>query len=316
MRKLIFRKYASLFVYVFALVFSDNGWAMKTKKPDSIYPRIDCHIHLYDTRRAGSSTFLDSVKDRKIYYPHLAKQFVETAGGAGVGYAVVIEASQRREDNIWLMNLVDPSNVLLAFIGNLDPRDPWYLHDLDLLSKSKKFRGIRIRPVTPINLADPKIIERFSELEKRHLVLELGVNGLDPEIVVTIARRYPKMNIIINHLAGAKIFDDQLMLENWKARLAVLASEPNVYCKVSAIFDLSGKNPAPLNPDFYKALIDPVVDAFGSKRVLFGSNWTLSDLFGTYNDMVRVLDDYCDRRHDLSKAQFYFENAKKAYRLK
>jgi len=316
MRKNILLKYAWLPVYLLLFLSHGKGIACTSGETDSIHPRIDTHIHLYDTRREGSSVFLDPVKHKKIYFPHFAKQFTEVAAPAGVKYAVVVEASQRREDNFWLMNQVDTSDVLLAFIGNLDPRDPWFVKDLDLLSKSPKFRGIRIRPATPISLSDPMIIERFSELEKRKLVLELGVNGVDPAEVVTIARRYPQMNIIIDHLAGGQIFNDQAALESWKARLAVFASEPNVFCKVSALFDQSGQNPAPINADFYNAMIDPVVDAFGADRVLFGSNWTLSDLFGTYKNMIRMLDDYLAKRKDHLSEKFYFENAQRAYGIK
>jgi predicted TIM-barrel fold metal-dependent hydrolase len=279
-------------------------------------PRIDAHIHLYDTRREGSATFLDPVKHGKIYFPHFSKQFENVAKPSGVDFAVVIEASQRREDNFWLMNHVDSSDVLLAFIANLDPRDSWYENDLGLLSKSQKFRGIRIRTTRPINLADPQIVAKFSELEIRNLVLELGVSNLEPEIVCAIARRYPKLNIIINHLAGGKIFNDPVRQEEWKARLKLFATEPNVYCKVSALFDLSGQNPASLNPDFYEPLIDPVVNVFGSERVIFGSNWTLSDMFGSYASMIRMVDGYCSKRENHLLEKLFFENAKRAYGLK
>jgi predicted TIM-barrel fold metal-dependent hydrolase len=257
--------------------------------------------------------FLDSVKHEKIYFPHLAKEFAQVAAPAGVEFAIVVEASQRREDNFWLMQHVDTSKMLLAFIGNLDPRDSRFTEDLELLSKSKKFRGIRIRPKTPVNLADPAIAVRFAELDKRRLVLELGIQGNDPVVVAAIARRYPGMHIVIDHLAGGRIFSDAAEMEKWKEQLYILASEPNVYCKISALFDLSGRKPAPLNSDFYDLMIDPVVDAFGPERVMFGSNWTLSELFGSYKDMVKMVDDYCKRRKNIIPERFYFENAKRAY---
>jgi L-fuconolactonase len=151
------------------------------------------------------------------------------------------------------------------------------------------------------------------ELARLNLVLELGGNGVDPEVVATIARRFPNMNIIMNHLAGGSLVDNQIQPDDWKVRLAVFASEPNVYCKVSALYEGSGQDPAPINSDFYDALIDPVVDSFGPARVLFRSNWPLSDMLGSYQNMIRMLDDYFDRRVNLSPEKFYYENANKAY---
>ena len=79
------------------------------------------------------------------------------------------------------------------------------------------------------------------------------------------------------------------------------------------IYYLSGENPAPQDIEYYKPLIDPVLDTFGPNRVLFGSNWTLSEMGGSYKDMIRMLDEYCMGRHNLSSEQFYTLNALKAY---
>jgi L-fuconolactonase len=305
-QSILFFPVAALFIFPF------NGHDGSVEVHDSIQPRIDTHIHLYDTRRPGSSTFLDPVANEKIYFPHLAEQFADTAGPAGIEFAVVIEASQRREDNYWLLAHVDTTESLVAFIGNLDPRDPSYAKDLDSLSKSRKFRGIRIRPASPIDISDPAIIEAFVELSRRNLVLELGGNGVDPHVVAALARRFPNMNIIMNHLAGGTLSGNQVQPADWKARLAVFASEPNVYCKVSALYEGSGKNPAPGNSAFYDVLIDPVVAAFGADRVLFGSNWSLSDMLGPYRSMIRMLDNYC-LRHNLPPGKFFYENAIRAY---
>ncbi len=292
---------------------NDQLWANEPQQKS--HYRIDTHIHLYDTNREGSAVFLNPQRHENIYFPHLAEQFVDVASPAGVGFAVVVEASQRREDNFWLMNHVDTSDVLLAFIANLDPRDPWYTKDIDSLSQSTKFRGIRIRPSQPIDLSDSLVIARLSELARRNLVLELGVQRVDPETAVAIAKLYPKMNIIINHLAGGRLPADQDAMETWQNRLSVFASEPNVYCKVSALYSMSGQNPAPTHAAYYKPLIDPVVDAFGTDRVMFGSNWTLSDMLGSYDDLIRMLDTYCKGKADLSAEQLFYENAKRAYGL-
>ncbi len=166
MKKIVFWKSIWLYIGVVAFICPACGFADSNEVRDSVQHRIDTHIHLYDTRREGSSTFLDPVIHKKIYFPHFAEQFIDTAGTGGVEFAVVVEASQRREDNYWLLAHVDTSDALVAFIGNLDPRDPMYAKDLDSLSQHKKFRGIRIRPATPIDLSDPEIMESFAELAR------------------------------------------------------------------------------------------------------------------------------------------------------
>lgn len=277
--------------------------------------RIDSHIHLYDTNRKESSVFLDSVKQKKIYYPHLAKEFLETASPAGIKYAVVIEASQRREDNFWAMDIVNKSENLLAFVANLDPRDPLFISDMEILLKSEKFRGIRIRPKTKIDISTQEFLDQMGELDKRNLVIEFGPNQEPVEAIEKIAHTYPNMNIIINHMAGGCIRNNKIVPGSWNARLKRLSALPNVYCKISALYTLSGKSPAPIDVEFYKLFIDQVVNAFGSDRVIYGSNWTLSDMLGSYVDLVKIYDDYLEGNVCITPEQLYLDNIRKAYGL-
>lgn len=302
-----------LFAFILILASCSNLYAQQSraKKPF----RIDSHIHLYDTNREGSSTFLNPVKHEKIYFPHLVPEFLKVAVPSGVNYAVVVEASKRREDNVWAMKVVNESVNMLAFIANLDPRDPNFLTDLKNLSGNKKFRGIRIRPVNKIDLSDQTVIDRLGEVAKRKLALELGPNEEPIEAIETIAWKYPGMNIIIDHMAGGQIREGKIEPDAWNVRLDRLAALPNVYCKVSALFDLSGQSPAPLDAGYYRVYIDQVVNAFGPNRVLFGSNWTLSEMYGSYTDLVRMNDQYLTGKEGISPAQFYSTNAIKAYGL-
>ena len=276
------------------------------------FERIDTHIHLYDTRRAGSSIFLDSITRKKIYFPHFAKDFEKVAYPAGIKYAVAIEASFRREDNFWLANVVDTSNSIKAFIANLDPRDPYFEVDLDSLLHHTKFKGIRMRTETEMDLSNPEIITTLGEINKRDLVLEL--NTYDPGII-KIAQKYPKMTIIMDHLAWGHFENGTILPVDWKEHLTAMAAEPNIWCKISALYTLSGQDTAPTDPDSYKPLIDPVIEIFGPQRVMFGSNWTLSELRGTYTDLINMLDTYLVGRTDITPAQFYCNNATKAYKL-
>jgi predicted TIM-barrel fold metal-dependent hydrolase len=278
--------------------------------------RIDTHIHLYDTEREGSCAFLDPVRHAKIYFPHLPGQFAGTAGPAGIDYAVVVEASRRREDNDWLVETVNGSDIMLACIGNLDPRDTHFREDLERLAGHEKFRGIRIRPATPIDISDPAVVLDLGKLDSLGLVLELGPNqGATPDIIA-LARRYPDMHIIMNHLAGGRMENGRVVPADWGQRLETLAAEPNIYCKISMVYYLSGEDPAPTAAAFYKPLLDPIVDAFGPGRFLFGSNWTLSEMRGSYGDMIRMFDEYCKGRKDLSPGDFYTFNALRAYGIK
>jgi L-fuconolactonase len=295
-----------LFVIIFSLLTSLYAFTQENI--------LDTHIHLYDTEREGSFDFLDdhaSSGSDVLRFPHLARTFLDSAGPAGVQFGYVVEASLQREDNFWLSLITDTSDCLLGFSANLDPRVATYRSDLDSLMQNPKFRGIRPR-VRGLNLGDVSVQKQFVELARRNLVLELWGNSSD---IATIARMYPNMNIIVNHFAGGTAPEGGVSPADYSNKLAVLAAEPNVYLKISALYTLSRKLPAPTLMAYYKPLIDAAVDAFGPDRVLYGSNWSLSGLRGPYSGMIELLKAYCDQRDDLSRDQLFYDNAVKAYGL-
>ena len=276
--------------------------------------RIDSHIHLYDTNREGSFSFLDGQKNNPnsgLLVPHLQQQFLNAAQPSGFEYTYVVEASTRREDNFWLSEIADTSKHVLGFTANLNPLDATFVADLDSLKKNPKFRGVRPR-IKDLNLADPEVLNNLVELDKRNLVLEL--NKL--EDVAAIAEKYPNLTIVVNHFGSIRLKNGVIANEdNYIQSLKEIAAHENVFMKISALHTLSGKNPAPTDLAYYKPLIDAAVDAFGPDRVLFGSNWPLSALRRTYKNAVDILKTYCESRTDLSEDQLFFKNALKAYGL-
>lgn len=276
--------------------------------------RIDAHIHLYDINREGSYTFLEGQKkngSEALLFTHLEAQFQEVAYSSAIEYAYVVEASRRREDNFWLSKIADTSKHILGFTANLNPLDTNFIADLDSLKTSSKFRGVRPR-INGFDLSDDQVLNNLSELDKRNLVLEL--NGLNH--VNLIASHYPNLPIIINHFGDIKLKNGTI--PNWEYYhqfLTKIASHENVYIKISALFTLSGEIPAPIDLNYYRPLLDIALNAFGSDRVIFGSNWPLSDLRGNYKNIVKILEDYCRSRSDLSEDQLFFKNILKVYGL-
>lgn len=276
--------------------------------------RIDAHIHLYDTNREGSYTFLGNQKNKNnldLFRPHLQEAFLNVAGSSGFNYAYLVEASTRREDNFWLSKIASESKHILGFTANLNPLDVNFKKDLDSLKSNSKFRGVRPR-IKGLNLSDPEVLSNLKELDKRNLVLELN----DLKQVTTIANTYPNLNIVVNHFGGARLQDGVIQdKENYKQLLKDIATYKNVYIKVSALHTISGKNKAPKSLKYYKPLLDITLDAFGSNRVIFGSNWPLSGLRGTFKNAVQILEEYCEIRKDLSEEKLFFKNVLKAYGL-
>ena len=81
---------------------------------------IDTHIHLYDTTRPDGVPWPPE-DDKVLYKPHLPAEYSKLARAAKVTGVVIVEASDRLEDNKWVLDQVKGDPFYVALVGNIDP---------------------------------------------------------------------------------------------------------------------------------------------------------------------------------------------------
>ena len=64
----------------------------------------------------------------------------------------------------------------------------------------------------------------------------------------------------------------------------------------------------------YREGLDSLWGMFGANKLMFGSNWPVSDKYnGTYEQVFGVLDEYSQFLSKSEKRMFFGETAKKVY---
>lgn len=118
--------------------------------------------------------------------------------------------------------------------------------------------------------------------------------------VIDAARQHPEVSIVLNHFAlpksGGKSPDDPSY-----GGLAEASDLPNLFVKVSAFYAVADTSwdpacPAPL------AYLQRLVDIFGARRLLFGTDWPVAGPHLTYRqgvEIVRTLADLSDEDRSL-----------------
>jgi L-fuconolactonase len=147
--------------------------------------------------------------------------------------------------------------------------------------------------------------------------LELDVNG-GPELlplVDQLAARLPDLRIVINHLANVKI-DGSNLNDDWLAGLKSTAKHKRVFMKVSALVEGASRDgrQAPRDPDYYVPVLDAVWNAFGEDRVIYGSNWPVSERAADYATVQKIVAEYVGGRGAAAPEKFFSTNALAAYR--
>lgn len=130
-------------------------------------------------------------------------------------------------------------------------------------------------------------------------------------MVVELVRRCPDTRFILDHMGKPAIKDR--LVDPWREHLAQLATQPNVWCKVSGLVteaDLQQWTPADLAPYLAHAL-----EIFGEDRVVFGGDWPVLLLASTYDRWVETLDSLTQRLSPEAKGKLWADNARHFYRL-
>jgi predicted TIM-barrel fold metal-dependent hydrolase len=99
--------------------------------------------------------------------------------------------------------------------------------------------------------------------------------------------------------------------------MSAAAKGKHVFCKVSALVDGTRRSngDAPRDVEFYRPVLDGVWEAFGEDRLIFGSNWPVSDRFATYGVVHSIVQSYFAARGKAAAEKFFRNNAVAAYKL-
>jgi L-fuconolactonase len=102
-------------------------------------------------------------------------------------------------------------------------------------------------------------------------------------------------------------------LLHWKRTIRSLASCENVCCKVSGLVtEADWKN---WTPEDIHPFLDVIVEAFGPRRLMFGSDWPVCLLAASYEETTRVIQDYFAAFSLSEKAALFGGNASAFYKL-
>ncbi len=274
------------------------GWAVL---PPPAAFAIDSHVHFYDPRRPEGVPWPPR-EDSLLYRPVLPPEMKSLARPCGVSGVIVIEASPWIEDNQWLLDLASAEPIILAIVGHLNPAAPDFASHLRRFAANPLFRGIRLGHAA---LSSPHTPAALRQLASMGLSLDLlGGASMLPD-AERIACDFPQLSVIVDHMP----FDEPMPPELRRR----IRARPNLYSKIS---HLPRRRDADiiLDPAFYRPLLDPLIDTFGETRVVYGSNWPVSDRAAPYAAAFEILVPYFRGVGGAAFKSFFHDNAVRFYR--
>jgi predicted TIM-barrel fold metal-dependent hydrolase len=281
-------------------------------------PLVDAHAHFYQVTRPGGVEWPprgSGALDRD----YLVSDYEAVARPLGVVGVVVVEASPLPADTQWMLEHAGGHSLFRALVAELDVDAPDAPARLAAHVEDPRIAGVRAFLWTGAIELDEEQLGLLRTLSDSGMTLDLisrGEKNPKPGIV-RLARAVPELRIVVDHLAGA---DGRVPSPAWVAALRSLAACPNVHLKLSAIFDLFNPGPnenvaweSPLDVDAYRAHFDLVLETFGADRVLFGSNWPVTEMSGSLANAIRIVESYLWPLGRSVRDRVMLENAERFY---
>ena len=128
--------------------------------------------------------------------------------------------------------------------------------------------------------------------------------------VTQLVRQCPQTRFVLDHCGKPAIREGRL--DAWAADIACLAQSENVWCKVSGLLTeaAAGWRVEDLLP-----YAERVVECFGAQRVLYGSDWPVLTLAGTYHDWYSFTERFTAHWSATERSAFYGDTTTRVYGL-
>jgi predicted TIM-barrel fold metal-dependent hydrolase len=289
---------------------------------------VDPHIHLWDLSTGlypgleqPSVGFIGD--NAPIARSYLLDEFLAEAGdGIEITGAVHVEAfpTDPMAEARALQAVADASPVPLAVVGFADLSAPDAASLLDAQRRLPAFRGIRQvlnrHPEALYNyvsrdfMDDPDWHRGFALLAPLGLSFDLQLYPHQMAQAARLAADHPDTAIVLNH---AGMWADRHLAgwRAWREGMRALAAQENVAVKISGLGMFDHRWTA----GTIRPLVLETLDAFGTRRAMFASNFPVDKLFGDYPTLWRAFDEITADLSPDERAALFADTARRIYRI-
>jgi len=277
--------------------------------------RIDAHQHFWQFSQPFDYRWLKTPGLEKINRDFLPADLDPLTLSAGIDRTIFVQTQHNLTENRWVLSLSAKSERIAGVVGWVDLASPACEDQLLEFKDQPKFVGVRhITQDEPDDdfIVRPEIVRGLHVLQKHQVPFDLLFFVKHLRHAATLGRMLPDLPLVIDHLAKPRIKEQ--VTADWLPHLQAAARCPNIYCKLSGLVteaDWHAWKPADLRPYVLAAL-----DAFGPDRCMFGSDWPVCELAGSYQQVHDARLECIKALSPSEQEQIFGGTAKKFYRLK
>jgi len=278
--------------------------------------KIDSHHHVWDLA-IHPQDWMQGPEFDPIRQNFSMQDLREQSSGTGVEKFVVVQTVINYKETPDLLDLALQDSMIAGVVGFLRMDSADAISHLDIFQAhpgAKYLVGIRDAAhhyPDPEYLEIPQVIKNCQELGKRGIAYDLLTKTLQLPSAIALVAACPDTVFVMDHISKPYIAAGTI--EPWAKLMRELASFPNVYCKVSGLVTEADLQKWKVS-DFVP-YINLVLETFGASRSMFGSDWPVCRMGGSYKEIVKLVEDLTTSLSDSEKENLWRHTVTKAYGL-
>jgi L-fuconolactonase len=275
--------------------------------------RIDSHQHFwqYDPQRDAWITDEMSVLKRDFLPADLLPELTAN----GMDGCIAVQADQSEKETAFLLDLASAHDAIKGVVGWVDLRSTQLPGRLQYFSQYEKLRGFRhIVQAEPGDrfMLQPDFCRGISKLKEFRFTYDILIYPKQLNAALDLVQKFSEQRFVIDHLAKPLVRIKEI--DAWARSMQAIAQNPNVYCKLSGIVtEADWKNWKPAD---FVPYLDVVFEAFGPKRLMFGSDWPVCLLAGSFQQVKELIEMYTNQLTSHERDRIFGLNAVEFYGLK
>ncbi len=275
--------------------------------------KIDSHQHFWIYNAARDSWITDemSVLKRDFLPEHLEQEL----NANHIDATIAVQADQSEDETLFLLRLAENNPSIAGVVGWIDLRSSQAADRMRFFSRFEKLRGFRHIAQSESDdrfLLRDDFVKGIACLRQFGFSYDILIYPKQLPVALELVMRFPEQRFVIDHMAKPGI--KTRSCAEWTALMRNIATHANVYCKLSGLVIEADWHH--WKKEDFRPYLDVVFDAFGPQRLMFGSDWPVCLLAGSYQQVLQIIEEYVKHCPADVKEKIFGGNAAQFYRLK
>lgn len=273
--------------------------------------RIDSHQHFWKLSRGDYNWLTPDFGI--LYQDFMPDHFSEELRKHQIDRTILVQAADSIEETYFMFELMNQHDFIAGVVGWLDFEADDFTEQLKKMMEVEGFVGVRpmIQDIEDDEwVLREKVVNNIRVLHELQIPLDILIYPRHLQVIKRLLEMIPNLKCVIDHLAKPQIKDKQF--QTWSEEITEIASYPNVYCKISGV--ITEADHKQWSVEDCRSYIEHCVSIFTVDRIMFGSDWPVCLLAGSYTDVYETADIVItDLLQEEGCKKFYGKNAEDFY---